>query len=81
MMGLAGAGAARVAAIGLMPFLLVLSILLIGRAHYLIHVRRHGHSWARRIVWIASVWSSSYGCRGCYKAVIKEMLRCCTSSC
>lgn len=55
LLGLAGAAAARVAAIKLTPFLIVLSGLLLGRAHYLIHVRRHGHRWSRRIVWIATV--------------------------
>ena len=55
LLGLAGAGAARVAAIKLIPFLLVLSALLLGRAHYLIHVRQQGHLWTRRVVWIATV--------------------------
>ena len=55
LLGLAGAGAARVAAIKLMPFLLVLSALLLGRALYLIHVRQQGRPWTRRVVWIATV--------------------------
>lgn len=55
VMGLAGAGAARAAAVGLMPYLLGLSILLLGRAHYLIHVRRQGAPWTRWVVWISTV--------------------------
>ena len=55
VLGLAGAGAARVAAIKLMPLLLVLSALLLGRAHYLIHVRQQGRPWTRHIVWITTV--------------------------
>lgn len=55
LLGLAGAAAARAAAIKLMPFLIVLSGLLLGRAHYLIHVRRQGRRWSRRIVWGATV--------------------------
>ena len=36
---LAGAGAARVAAADLMPLLLGLTAVLLGRAHYAVHVR------------------------------------------
>lgn len=55
VLGLTGAGAARVAAIELMPFLLVVSAVLLGRAHYQIHVRQQGRPWTRRVVWIATV--------------------------
>ena len=54
LLGLAGAGAARVAAGGLMPFLLGASLLFLGRAHYLIHVRKQGAPWARLIVWLST---------------------------
>ncbi len=55
ILGLAGAGAARVAAIKLLPFLLVVSAVLLGRAHYQIHVKQQGTAWTRRIVWMATV--------------------------
>ncbi len=55
LLGLAGAGAARVAAIKLMPYLLVVSVVLLGRAHYQSHVRQQGRPWTRRVVWIATV--------------------------
>lgn len=54
LLGLAGAGAAQVVAGGLMPYLLGLSALLLGRAHYLIHVRKQGAQWARWIVWLST---------------------------
>jgi len=55
LLGLAGAGAARATTVELMPFLLGASLLFLGRAHYLIHVRRPGAPWARWIVWLSTV--------------------------
>ncbi len=55
LVGLAGAGAARAAAAELMPYLLGASVLLLGRAHYLIHAHKQGRPWARRTVWAATV--------------------------
>lgn len=52
--GVAGAGVARLAAVQVMPALLGVSILMLGRAHYLIHLRQQGSPWSRRIVWIAT---------------------------
>ena len=54
LLGLAGAGAARTTSVELMPFLLGASLLFLGRAHYLIHVRRQGTPWARWTVWLAT---------------------------
>lgn len=54
LLGLAGASTARLVAAELMPLLLGLALLLLGRAHYLIHVRQQGAPWARRMVWLAT---------------------------
>ena len=51
-LGLAGAGAARVAATRLMPFMLTLSILMLARAHFMVHFRGQGQPWTRWAVWI-----------------------------
>lgn len=52
---MAGVGAARVAAVVLMPYLLVLSILFLGRAHYLIFIRQQGQGWVKWTVWVSTV--------------------------
>lgn len=54
LLGLAGASIAQVTAIRLMPYMLTLSFLFLGRAHYLLHVRKQGAPWARWIVWLST---------------------------
>ncbi|RMG52268.1 MAG: hypothetical protein D6723_09015 [Acidobacteria bacterium] len=55
LLGLAGVGTARLIAAKLTPVFLVLAILLLGRAHYLIYVKKHGTPASRLIVWIATI--------------------------
>lgn len=55
LLGLTGAGVARVAAADLMPVFLGLTAALLGRAHYAMHVRHQGNPWSRRIVWISTL--------------------------
>lgn len=55
LLGLAGAEAARAAVVTLMPYLLSVSVLLLGRAHYLVHARKRGRPWARCTVWAATL--------------------------
>ena len=54
LLGAAGAGTARLVAEELMPYLLGLAVVLLGRAHYLVHVRQQGAPWARWTVWMAT---------------------------
>jgi hypothetical protein len=46
---------ARVMAARLSPVFLAAAILLLARAHYIIHVKKHGTRASRFIVWIATV--------------------------
>ena len=54
LLGLTGAGVARVATADLLPVFLGLTAVFLGRAHYAMHVRQQGNRWSRRIVWISS---------------------------
>jgi hypothetical protein len=55
LLGVAGVGTARVIAARLSPVFLAAAILLLGRAHYIIHVKKHGTRASRFIVWIATI--------------------------
>ncbi|MBI3952192.1 MAG: hypothetical protein HY314_17220 [Acidobacteria bacterium] len=55
LLGLAGVSTARVITAKLSLVFLAAAILLLGRAHYIIHVKKHGTRASRIIVWIATV--------------------------
>ena len=65
LLGLAGVATARVIAARLSPVFLVAAILLLLRAHSIIHGKKHGTRASRFIVWIATVaalflWASRF---------------------
>ena len=51
VLGLAGAGVAGSATVQAVGYSLVLSAVFLGRAHYLIYVRKQGRPWTRWTVW------------------------------
>ncbi len=54
VLGLAGVAVAREVTGGLVPYLLAISVLFLGRAHYLLYIKHHGN-WASYIVtWIST---------------------------
>jgi hypothetical protein len=40
--------------------LIVVSALLLGRALYIVHVRRRGSAWSRAIAWSAAVFVAAF---------------------
>jgi len=55
LLGLAGiGGAVRVSAMQMVPYLLVISVFFLGRAHWLIHVRDQGNRVSRVLVWVST---------------------------
>ncbi len=55
ILGLAGIMVARTVTQVLAPYLLVLSVLLLGRAHYLLYVKREGRPISHVITWVSTV--------------------------
>lgn len=53
--GLGSAVAARGLALKLNPLFLFLSVVFLGRAHYLLYWKGHGNIWSRRLTWGATV--------------------------
>ncbi len=55
ILGLTGIMVARTVTQVLAPYLFVLSVLLLGRAHYLLYVKREGRPISHVITWISTV--------------------------
>lgn len=55
LFGLAGVVVAREVTGGLIPYLLAASVLFIGRAHYLLYVKRHGNRISRVVTWVSTL--------------------------
>ena len=54
VLGLAGVVVAREVTEGILPYLLVISVLFLGRAHYLIYIRHQGNRLSHIITWTAT---------------------------
>ncbi len=55
VLGLAGVVVAREVTGGLAPYLLVLSVLFLGRAHYLLYIKHHGNRVSHIVTWAATL--------------------------
>ena len=55
VLGLAGVAMARTVTEGLVPYLLAVSVLFLGRAHYLLYIKDHGSPLSHIVTWIATV--------------------------
>ncbi len=53
--GMASAGLARAAIVPLRPYLLIVAAVFLGRAHYLVWVRRQGTGWSRGLVIVSTL--------------------------
>ena len=54
LVGLGSVGVARVAAGRLMPALLLMALVFLGRAHYLLHVKHVGNRFSKITTWIST---------------------------
>jgi hypothetical protein len=59
LLGLAGGAAAGVAG-WLSPVMIVLSLLLLGRAFYVLYVQRRGNRTSAAITWLSAVFIAAY---------------------
>lgn len=59
LLGLAGVALARSVTAGFTPYLLAVSVLFLGRAHYLIYVKRRGSRASRVVAWLSTVMALS----------------------
>lgn len=55
LLGLAGVALARSVTAGFTPYLLVVSVLFLARAHYLIYVKRQGSGFSHVVVWLSTL--------------------------
>lgn len=55
VLGLAGVALARSVTAGFTPYLLVVSVIFLGRAHYLIYVKRQGTRFSHVVVWLSTI--------------------------
>ncbi len=53
--GLAGVAAAQAVTEGLVPYLLVFSVLFLGRAHYLLYIKHQGNRTSHVVAWAATI--------------------------
>lgn len=53
--GLAGTAAMKIILMKYMPFMLGLSAVFLGRANYLVHIKKQGNRTSHIVVWIATV--------------------------
>lgn len=65
LLGLAGTAMVRQVMEGLVPYLLLLSVLFLGRAHYLLYIRHQGNRVSQGITWTATAlaitfWSTRF---------------------
>ena len=62
MLGLAGGTAASIASwlSWLSPVLIGLTVLLLGRAHYMLHFLRRGNRLSATITWLATIFVVGY---------------------
>ncbi|MFQ5779240.1 MAG: hypothetical protein ACE5HN_00470 [Nitrospiria bacterium] len=51
LVGLAGASVAREVTVSFTPYLLVVSVLFLGRAHYLFYVKHQGNRVSHIVIW------------------------------
>ncbi len=54
LLGFTGISLAREVTVGLMPYVLGLLVLLLGRAHYVLYVKHQGNRLSHLITWLAT---------------------------
>lgn len=54
VLGLGGVAVARELTGGLVPYLLAVSLLFLGRAHYLLYIKKHGNRLSHVVTWIST---------------------------
>lgn len=59
--GLAGTAAMKIILMKYMPFMLGLSAVFLGRANYLVHIKKQGNRTSHIVVWIATVTAVGLG--------------------
>ena len=59
--GLAGTAAMKIILMKYMPFMLGLSAVFLGRANYLVHIKKQGNRASHIVVWIATVTAVGLG--------------------
>ncbi len=55
VLGLAGVAVAREVTEGILPYLMMISVLFLGRAHYLLYIKHQGNRVSRIVTWAASI--------------------------
>ena len=55
VLGLAGVAMAREVIVDIVPYLLVLSVLFLGRAHYLLYIKHQGNQVAHGVTWFSTL--------------------------
>lgn len=60
ILGLAGVAFARSVTAGIAPYLLAVSIIFLGRAHYLIHIKRQGSKFSHVVVWLSTLLALTF---------------------
>jgi len=65
LMGLAGVASARTGFEGFAPFFLLIALFFLGRAHYLIHIKKQGNRASHVLTWVStllavSIWGSQW---------------------
>ncbi|MFQ5444482.1 MAG: hypothetical protein ACE5EK_07690 [Nitrospinales bacterium] len=53
--GLAGTAAMKISLMKYLPFMLGLSIVFLGRANYLVHIKKQGNRLSHIVVWISTL--------------------------
>lgn len=61
VLGLAGVAVAREVTEGILPYLLVISVLFLGRAHYLIYIKHQGNRLSHIVTWVATLLAITLG--------------------
>ena len=55
MLGLAGVATSRTVTEGIVPYLLMISVLFLGRAHYLLYIKHRGNRVSHIVTWAATL--------------------------
>lgn len=55
LLGLAGVSFAREVTVAFTPYLLAVSVLFLGRAHYLFYVKHQGNGVSHIVIWVSTV--------------------------
>jgi len=59
--GLAGTAAMEIVLMKYMPFMLGLSVVFLGRANYLVHIKKQGNRVSHIVVWLSTLTAAGLG--------------------